>query len=266
MKKIIQIIGLSLLIISTNVFAKTISDKSLTQIMVLSGLNAQITEYPEMIVAGMEQARASGDKVDEDKFKQIKSVMLDAYKADEMLSIIKKEIKATTSQKDAEVLIKWYKSPLGMKITQAEKDSTNTSAYANMLKEAPVLLQNKKRVYFARMIDRSINATSMTIQIQKNSSVAVYIAISKIMHPEEKIDIDRFKIIMTAQDKQIEAGIEQMIILSFVYSYKDISLENLEKYVLFLQKDDVKRFNKSIVNGIVKALNNASNKMTKKLN
>jgi len=86
------------------------------------------------------------------------------------------------------------------------------------------------------------------------------------MYPEEKIDIDRFKIIMTAQDKQIEAGIEQMIILSFVYSYKDISLENLEKYVLFLQKDDVKRFNKSIVNGIVKALNNASNKMTKKLN
>ena len=266
MKKFIQIIGITLLLISTNLLAKTINDKSLNEIMDLSGINDQIAQYPSMAVMGMDQARAENKTIPQEKFDKMKAVMYDAFKADEMLKIIKKEIKQTTTQKDADVLLTWYKSSLGKKITQAEKDATTPTAYMSMLKEAPVLLKNKKRVYFARMIDRSINATQMTIQIQKNTSVAVFTAMSKIMKPNEKVDVEKFKIIMAAQDKQMEAGIEQMMILSFVYSYKSISIENLEKYVVFLQKEDVKKFNKSVVNGIVKALNNSSKKMTKKLN
>jgi len=266
LNKTLKLILLISLLLSTNALAKTINDKSLTQIMELSGLNEQIAQYPLMIVAGMEQAKSQGSPVDENKFSKVKSLLLDSYNANIMLRIIKDEIKKNTSQKDADVLLKWYKSKLGMEITQAEKDSTNTSAYESMIQEAPVLLQNKKRVYFARMVDRSIDATQMTIQIQKNSSVAIFTAISKIMEPEKDIDVEKFKIMMAAQDKQIEVNIEQMTILSFVYSYKNISIQNLETYVVFLQKEDVRRFNKSIVNGIVKALNNASDKMTKKLN
>ena len=266
MKKIIQIIGLSLVLISSNLFAKTISDKSLTQVMELSGLNEQIAQYPNMALMGMEQERLTNNSIPNDKFLKMKTLMLDAYNTDEMLAIIKKEIQKTTSQKDADVLISWYKSPLGKKITDAEKKASTPNAYSNMLKEAPTLLQDKKRVYFARLIDRSINATKMTIQIQKKTSIAVFIAISRIIHPEEKVDVEKYKIIIAAQDEQIEVAIEQMMILSFVYSYKNISIDNLEKYIVFLQKDDVSKFNNSVVNGIVKALDNASKKMTRKLN
>lgn len=266
MKKILQILSLILIFISTNTLAKNITNKSLDEIMNISGLNEQISQYPDMAIMGMDQAKAENNNIEEDKFSKIKELILTSYNPQEMLSIIKKEIKLSTSQEDADVLIAWYKSPLGLKITQAEKDSTTTDAYKEMLKLAPTLIKDTKRVHFARLVDRQIQATQMAIQIQKNTSIAVFSAMSKIMNPEEQVDIEGFKIIMAAQDKQIQASIQQMMILSFVYSYKDIDIDSLEKYVIFLQKDNVNKFNQSVVKGILKAFDNASKEMSKKLN
>jgi hypothetical protein len=266
MKNIFKSISVLLLILSTSLFSQTIKQTSLNQIMQLSGLNKQVSQYPALAVLGIEQAQAQGSSLKDEDYSKMKQVMLDSFKPKDMLSTVSKEIQKTTTQESADEILIWYKSDLGRKITKAEEKASTPSAYEQMIKQASKLLTNKKRVYLARMIERSLNATEMTIQIQNNTSIAVYSAMSKIMAPEKKVDIEAFKIIMSAQEKQMRANIEQFVILSFVYSYKDMSVQEIEEYVVFLKKPHTKKFNKSVVDGLVKALSQATLKMAKNLN
>ncbi len=103
----------------------------------------------------------------------------------------------------------------------------------------------------------------MTMKLQENTEVAVFTALSTIMNPGQSVNIERFKDQVSAQEQQKRANIEQLVILSLVYSYRDLNMDSIEKYVNFLKRPITRKFNDSVIKGMMYALNQSIDNVAK---
>ena len=260
--------SLSLFIImftTSAVFAADITKSSLDQLMSLSGLNKQISAYPEMVKAGMNEAKRRGAQIPNDEFNAMQVAVENSFEPALMLAVISASIKKDISESDAKELLSWYKSDLGRVITKAEEDATTPTGYQNMISQAQSLFAEKERLNYALKMESLFNATDMAVKIQNKTNLAVYSAMTKSTNPYKPIEIAEFKKQMAAQEVQMRANMKQLIILSFIYSYKDLDFASIEKYISFLEKDKTKKFNQSTMDGIESALVESADKLATSL-
>jgi hypothetical protein len=250
-----------MILIPSIVWAGDIAKDSLDKLMSFSGLNKQVAQFPGMVWVGVEQARQQGSPIPDAEFVEIQRLIEGAFQPSE----IGKEIKNGISESEAKDLLDWYESGLGRRITKAEENASTPAAYQEMTKEAQSLLSDEKRVKFAKKIDSLVNATDMTMQLQEKIGVAVFTAISTVINPDQQVNIGPFEAQLSAQEQQVRANIEQLVIVSFVYCYKDIDMGSIEKYIKFLERSSTRKFNDSVIKGMNHALNQSIDKMAKSL-
>lgn len=266
MKKVAM--GVSLLIILFSggvVCAEEISSQSLNRLMALSGLNKQVAEFPGMVRAGVEQARQQDPGIADPEFEEIVRSIEGAFQPSELLSAISIEIKKSISESEAKALLSWYESDFGKKITKAEEDASTPAAYKEMMTEAEALLADQQRVEIANKLNGLLNVTEMAMQLQEHVGLAVFTAISKVMQPEKPVPVEAFNSQMSAHEQQIRATIEQLVIVTYVYCYKDIDINSLEKYIAFNERPNTRQFNDSVVKAIKDAFNKSIDKMAASL-
>lgn len=254
---------LAILFTSNVVSAGSISESSLNKLMALSGLNKQIAQFPAMVGAGLTQAQQQGTPIPTAEFSEMQKSVKSAFQPSGILKVIGKEIKNSVSESEAKQLLTWYKSSLGKKITKAEENASTHAAYQEMLKQAQALFAKTKRVQLAKEIDSLVNATDMTMQLQENTGVAVFTAISSAMNPGKAVNIKPYMDQMAAQKPKMRVNIEQLVVLSYIYSYKDIEIASIKKYIAFLKRPNTKKFNDSVIKGLNQSIDKIANSLAK---
>ena len=181
MKKIIYgVVLLMIMFMPCFLSAGEIKEDSLVKLMVLSGLNKQVTVLQEMIMTGMERERQQQElPIPDEIFKEMQESVKSSFRAAEILSITATEIKKNISESEAKELLAWYESDTGKRIKKAEEDASTPAAYQEMIKEARSLFADAKLVQYARIIDNLANVTEMAFQLQLNTGIAVLTAISQ---------------------------------------------------------------------------------------
>lgn len=251
------------------VLASDLSDQSLNKLLALSGMNKQISALPEMVKAGAEQAKQQATAaqkkplMSDAEFSELKTAMADAFEPSAIIRSAGAEIKSNVSESDAKEMIVWFESDLGRKITKAEEGATTPAGYQEMMKSAQSPLSDEKRVKFAQKLDKLLNATDTAMKFRERTATAVFIAISTAMHPNQPVNIEGFKSQLSAAIQKGRGNVEQLIILSFVYSYKDIDMDSLEKYGQFLERSATKRFDDSGRKGMMAAMDQSVDRMAK---
>jgi hypothetical protein len=114
-------------------------------------------------------------------------------------------------------------------------------------------------VSLAVKLDKLIGATDMQSDMMTNMRLTLYMAING------PVNLKEVKRKIYSQKSELKKKIYQMSILSFVYTYRNLSIATIEKYINFLQTDSAQNFNDAVKTGISDALNNAVNSMAKKL-
>ncbi|PCJ19529.1 MAG: hypothetical protein COB02_07225 [Candidatus Cloacimonadota bacterium] len=260
---------LSLLLISpllvSTLFSQTISDKSFQKLMKLSGINKQVAQYPDLVISGMQQARAQGSPISNSQFSEMVEPVKSSFEVTKFLYIIGAEIKQSVSEENAQKLFVWYESKLGKLITKLEEKASTPQAYQDMIQNARSLFSDQERLNIAKSLDNSIGASEMSYQIQKNTATAVFSATALAVDPNPKIAIERFKSQLSTQEIRMRTNGTQMVLLSLIYSYQDVEISKLQKYVDFVDHSDTKAFNIAVVTGMKKAFLQSINTMSAKL-
>jgi len=254
-----------MLVMSSVAMASEISNDSLSQLMNLSGISKQVSEIPAGISAGMQQARQKGSSLSDEQYSKISEVMTKAFQPAGINSTISKGIKSKISESEAQELLSWYKSDLGKKITKAEEKGSEPAAFQEMLKQAQSLMADKERVGLAQRIDKLVNATDLTVEFQKNTATAIFTSLSKAMNPGQPVNMQAFDAKMAEAEPKMRQQLEQLITLSYVYNYKDLSTAEINKYIEFLQRPSTKKFNSTTMDGMKKALEESSKTMSSSL-
>ncbi|MBN2441591.1 MAG: hypothetical protein JXJ04_09590 [Spirochaetales bacterium] len=266
MKKVMQIaLLLIMFFFTTVVLSGEIDEDPLKKLFAISGIDKQIAEIPGMIQMEIEGVTRQGSPIPDNGYEKLLGVIGSTFQVTEILSTISTEVKKNITEPAINKLLLWYESDSGRMLTQAEENAATPQGYQEMTDSAESLLADEKRVKFAKKLDNLIKATDMAMQIHENTTAAVFMAISTVLNPSQELNMKDFKAEMSAQAVQLRTDIEQITILSFVYSYKDIEMTILEKYYKFLEQPDTRKFNESVMNGIKTAFNQSIEKMVHSL-
>lgn len=268
MKKILKFLILSAITLTFNTaFADEITQASLDKIMALSGLNKQVAEYPGAIIAGVEQASSQqGTAIPDQKFNSIKNAVNTSFRSSTILKKIKSDIKNNISELEARELLEWYESPVGRKITQAEEAASKPESLQHMMSMAQSLFSDEERVKIALQIDSLMKSTETASFLHKNTLISVFTAFSTTMSPETSASqIAQLKSTIKSQEQQITENIRQLVVLSLVYSYRDIQVNDVELYTSFLAQATSLKFTSLVTKSMEHNLNMAISEMASKL-
>lgn len=241
------------------------SDNSVNKLVLLSGLSKQVGQFPALVKSGFMQASQQSSSMPADELKAIVSSVDKSFVPKKMLDDVKASIKASITEKQAKELLTWYESDLGKKITQAEEQASTPKAYQEMMTSAQSLLADKERVAIAKNLDKLLSASEMTMEMQKNTSLAMYSVMMNAASPGKPVDVDALKPMIDAQIAQSKSAVEQMVQVSFVYSYKNIAIKDLKKYEAFLARKAARKFNEAAFKGISKSLDASAINWAEKL-
>lgn len=249
--------------------AGELSKSSLDTLLTDSGTIKQVSEFPRLLSLSMDQARRRDEAIHNNptmsdaEYVKLVTTMTEAFKPENILRTIGTELKQNVSEKDAKNILAWYNSDLGKRIKDAGEIMPATRAYQNMNSTASDLLADKKRVQFAKKVDALLHITDTTMQFHVNIALAMFVAFSSEINPNQPVDTKEFRKRLTAHMQKGRPGIERLVILSTVYAYRNIDMNSLEKYLAFLQSPGTLRFNKSMINGRKMGMNQAMEKMAR---
>lgn len=236
--------------ISSLSYAEVSSDESLNELLDLSGLTMQVNQFPLLIKAGMAQAKQQGTNIPEELYSSLVSSVDATIVPTVIIEEIRVSLRESVSEKEAQKLLTWYKSDLGKEITLAEEGASTPEAYQDMMKTAQELMTDEERVAFAKRVDNLLGATDMAMGIQEHSSIAVYSAIMTAMNPDAPLNIEPYKAQINSARAQMRTAMEKMLIVSLIYSYKNIETEKLTKYEAYLSDETTMKFNKVIMSSM----------------
>jgi len=242
-----------------------VSDASIDKLLELSGLTMQVEQFPGLIKAGMEEAKAYGAPIPDAEFSSMVYSIDEWISPSEIISGIRASVKNTINEQEARKLLAWYESDLGKEITRAEKSASTPEAYQQMVQSAQSLMADSERVEFANRLDELLGATDMTMDLQKSTGLAVYSAIFSALQPGTSVDMAQFEDEVDAENARARPDIKKLITVSFLYSYKDIAMDDLKKYESFLSDSATMKFNKTIMSSMNRELGSSVSKWAEKL-
>lgn len=249
-KKLLLIV----LFFSSSLSYAEISDESMNKVLDLSGVTMQVNQFPGLIKVGMEQEKQQGAPIPDVEYNLMITSVDKSILPSTIIEEIKNSLKLSISEEEAKKLLAWYESDLGKEITKAEESASTPDAYQQMMQSAPALLENSERVEFAKRFDALLGVTDMNMDLQEYSGIAIYTAIMTMMQPEVPVNIEPFKAQMDAASAQRRTAIEQMVRVSYVYSYQNIETGKLNKYEAFLTEPTSRKFYKTVVEGMYKGV------------
>lgn len=268
MKKNVLIVALLVAtVLSAPAGASEISSASLNRLLVLSGIQDLVSQFPGMLRMKMEQARRM-DRFDhgqstmsDDDYRALEETMVTAFKPAVILKAIGNAVKKSVSEQDAENMLAWCDTRLGKRLFKAEQDSNAPEAVQHMAASEKSLLAYKPRVIFAMKLDKLLHMTDMTTQFQVNARMAMVVAFSTRKHGHPPADLKALKQKIAKGMHKMRYRVRQSVIISTVYTYRDIDMKDLERYRAFLKSPAALRFNRALMSGMDSGMGQAINEM-----
>ncbi len=227
-----------------------ISNSSITNLLKVSGITKQVSEVPGVFKAGIEQAKQQSPQIPEELYNAMISTINTSIEPVKIIDEIGSTLKSSLNENEIKHLTTWFESDLGKKITAEEEKASTPEAYQKIIQSAQTLLSDTQRVGFSQRIDKLMGMTDMAMKIQEYSSIATYSALMSAMQPEQPLNIEAYKSQVAPQLAQARPNLEQLVIVSMVYSYQNIDLKDLKKYETFIKDSQSSQFSKKVMEGM----------------
>ncbi len=257
--------------------------KLASEIIKESGIDRQNNSLTEAVLSSFEEKYKEADPTekagDDQKFSRFKDVIRLATNPARINNYMKNHLASSLSIPGMEQVLKWYKSPLGKKISKLEYSTyADKKDHANSLRLALNLTryQSSSRADLFSRLDEATTSTEAMVELQTNLIVQNQIldlvlsnskeldqaSIDKIIHNFET-DIDPYLDILAAQ----------LVFAGFVYTYRGLSVTELETFLAFSETKAGKNYysvlnkksnavlldsNRRILTSIVRVMNDDS--------
>jgi len=233
------------------------SQESVERLLEASGLVKQVGEFPDQLRMGFAQGLEQGAQLPD----ELGQAMLESIDRAVLPSVILQDIATSVSaaltETEIQGLLQWYDTDTGRAITRAEEQASTPEASREMMEKAEELLADSERVEAAFRLDRLIGATDMIMGMQKSSTLAVSSAMMQAMAPEVPVNVEEFEAGWASVAGQMRLQLQQMVVLSFVYTYRSIDDDSLASYEEFLGQPAAQVFHKASMDGMTKGVDRA---------
>lgn len=229
------------------------SGQSVRSLLELSGISKQIAEFPGAMKQGFAQASQQG-QIPADLASQLQQQIDVSLNDQRMLAGIEKSVQQKMTEEEVNKLLSWYRSETGRLITAEEEKASEPAAQQEMMSQARQLMQDTPRVKMAQRINQAAGVTDITVEMQKQVSVAIFASLSRAMQPEQEPDLAGFKSQLNQVEPQLRQQMDQIVTLALVYTYRNLQPETIQAYENFLIQPATKKFNRTVMMSISESI------------
>jgi len=229
----------------------------INQLMELSGLTTQMASFPSRLKLSMSLAYADSPyPMPVGDYEDILATTLSVYDEKKLLADIRQYIYNNMKESEIITVISWLRSPLGNKISNLEGDSASADA-VEMQKIAHKLYANQGRMEIIKTLNREVGAADVAVDISEYTQIAMMSSINLVLNIGAPTSVSELSKLVKDSRIRIRPMIEQQMILSLLYSYRNLSNNELGLYLNFARSKDAHQYHEVLNEGITLAIKNA---------
>jgi predicted Zn finger-like uncharacterized protein len=208
---------------------------------------ATLSSFESKYKENLETKEKTPDK-DEKRLKKFKEVIKLITNPDKLNKYIEENLAAKLSTDELKEMLKWYKSPLGKKISAIEYSSfAEKKEQFQKLRLAFRLTryQTTERLNLFKRLDAATSATDAMIELQTNLIIQNQI-LELVLSDSKKPDQESIDEIVQGFRKNVDPYLDSLaanlVFAGFVYTYRGMEKDEIKKYVRFSEASAAKHF------------------------
>lgn len=230
------------------------ADGQLDELMEKSGLNQQLSMIPAQLMTALNKV-PDLPAPQHDLFRKIVD---DEFAEARLRKNVADVLALDLSADDIKFVLNWLNSPLGLRFTQAEKESSTPEAMAEMAELSPALLQEQERVAVLQQLNTAIGGTEGFMHLMSNITVALVSGMMAYVPAEQRLSEAQIRSGAEQNVAQNKTTYEQYWMAASVYSYRDFTPQELDAYLAFASSPAGQRYHASSMQAVDNAISNAS--------
>lgn len=242
---------------STTCFAQ-LENKSQAQIieeiLELSGATEQIKQIPAMVSAQLEQKR---NEISPEAFDKTKEIMTSSFEDTKLLQYVSAELEKNYNQEDFLLILKLLQSPFLKKMAQLEIEASkpeSTEKIKDFANEISMKPPEAQRIALMLEMDNALGATNLAIQINIAAFKSLALSINPALPPEKQLKEGELEKLTAQIRAQLQNQLANNTLLSFLYTYRDVSNKEMQDYINFWKSKPGALLNKLLSNAFSVAM------------
>ncbi|MCP3927194.1 MAG: hypothetical protein GY714_31940 [Desulfobacterales bacterium] len=220
-------------------------------VYIKSGLSKQVPTFKKQIDEGL---KVYEGRVPPELLKIVKYELNKIYDYVTLEKRIKENINSNINEDILRHMIKWYSSDLGTKITNLEVSQSDPKEIFSFIRQNQKTKFPEKRVILLKRLDTAMNSVELATDLSIYGGLNVADKFNNLNLNTKPFEKEQLKQYMSKQRSKIRASVEKLVNLSSLFSYKNLSDEELLKYVEFLELPKSKIFVDVVMRALLRSI------------
>ncbi|MFQ5794400.1 MAG: HEAT repeat domain-containing protein [Candidatus Bipolaricaulia bacterium] len=211
------------------------------EILELSGMKKQIERIPARVDAELAQRQTEMNRED---YEKIRKIMVESYRYDAVYRAVVDKFTDNFDQIRLLTVLNQLHSPVFQKIFQLETQASTLEAIQEMEKFAAQLQSNpptQERLALVQRLDEATGTTELSFEMSLAIFRGMVKAFDPILPPEERKELEELEQLVNDMVNDMRSQLQPLLKnntwVSFLYTYRSASDEELTQYIDFWESD-----------------------------
>lgn len=228
---------------------------SARQVLAASPIDDIVARYPAMISQGIREGMKQSGQVPPMVAETLVHIVSSSFRAGDIERRIIADLDENLSDAQLEAVRDWYETPVARKVAEAEIAASAHDSWQQLRAQAPALNEGYQGTERARMFDRFDRASRAT-ESAVDTSIAVQLGMATAMAAlsTDSVHYQQIRQRIEGQRSMLRGMMEQQVYDGYLYTYRNISNQELGLYLDFLESDAGSAFSRVVTNSIQQAI------------
>ncbi|MET4025908.1 hypothetical protein ABIE59_001433 [Marinobacter sp. MBR-99] len=220
-------------------------------VLAASPIDDIVGQYPAMMSQGIRDGLKQSGQVPPMVADTIGYVVSSSYRAEDIERKLVASLDESLTNKQLEEVHAWYQTPVAQKISRAEIAASAPAAWSEVRSRAGELNEAYKGTTREKLFDRFDRASRAT-ETTVDTTIAVQLGLATAMAAlsSDSVHYERLRQRLENQRGMLQGMVGQQVYDSYLYTYRDISVQELGLYLDFLESESGKRFTDVVTESI----------------
>ncbi|MDH3973225.1 MAG: hypothetical protein OEV42_03000 [Deltaproteobacteria bacterium] len=235
-------------------------ERLLEELMEKSGINRQLEAIPLYIKRGFRTGWAQSGQARGEALNKSILILGSAFYPGKLQVKIRKAFDIALGADEISDLLQWFDSPLGRAIVSIETDVFSGASVERKKAMMNQLMQSRQgTVKMERMkrLEKATKATERAVNMALNMEIAMSMAMLGAFKPSNDEALNALEKEALTQRPELEKSMEEKILSGFLYNYRLLKNNEIEKYIAFSESSYGRKFIETFHMAITESLTNA---------
>lgn len=215
-----------------------------------------VAQYPAMMSQGVSQGLSRSGQLDPMVVTTVTAVVRNAFRSADMQANLVSDLSSSMSDDQLKAVGRWYQTPLADKVSRAEIEASSPESWQKIEQGASELqskFKGSEREQLFTRYDRAARATESAV----DTTVAVQLGLATAISAFQGSNgpgFDKLKQMIEGQRGQMRAMVAQQVYDMYLYTYQNLSVDELKDYIRFLETESGAKFTRVVTASIQKSI------------